>query len=246
MSTFAIRSALPDVPTALKAGPILIGALAASEVSLSFYSLPAVFPFHSGIALAGLVLAGIEFWPAIFFATLISYWWHDAPMILALTYSLGNSIQAVTGAYILQYVGFKASLRRMRDIFWLTIVALLASTIVPAVGFLGFELNAYLGGNPLPISVCASWVGHILSLLILAPFLIRWIAHPLFERSWREVVEIFAAMTTLIAIYGFIFFTAIEQINGITLVYLIFPPLFWIALRLGSRFMTLGLFMTSI
>jgi signal transduction histidine kinase/CheY-like chemotaxis protein len=239
------RITLPDWQTALKAGAIFLGVLVASEVSISFYALPSIFPFHSGVALAALILAGIEFWPAIFFATILSYWWHDAPAVLALTYALGNSIQAVTAAYILRYVGFRASLRRMRDIFSLTIVALLASTIVPAIGFLGFEINVWLGGQPLPISVGASWVGHILSLLILAPFLIRWIAHPLFERTWREVVEIIAAMTTLLAIYAFIFFTTVEQINGIPLVYLIFPPLFWIALRLGSRFMTLGLLATS-
>lgn len=215
------------------------------ELSFSLYEVPAVFPIHSGIALASLVLAGIQFWPAIFFASLLVYGLHDTSALIALTFTIGNVIQSVTGAYILRYVGFKASLRRMRDIFWLTIVALLASTIVPAVGMVGYSAQAWLGGPALPIPLGSWWVGHIMSLLILAPFLIRWIAHPLFDRTWKEIIEITIAMTTLMGVYGFLFFTTIEQINGIPLVYLIFPPLFWIALRLGSRFMTLGLFATS-
>lgn len=235
-----------DLRDVISAFIVFTGVFLGTELSFTFYSSPATFPFHSGIALASLVIAGIRFWPAIFFATLLSYSIHGTPMVLLLAYVLGNSIQAVTGASLLKYVGFKASLRRMRDIFWLTAVALAISTIVPSIGTMAYEVNQFLGGNPMPISVGSWWIGHVMSLLILAPFLIRWIAHPIFERTWREVVEIVTAMTLLFGVYAFLFFTPIEQINGIPLVYAIFPPLFWIALRLGSRFMTLALFGTSV
>jgi len=235
-----------DLRDVISAFIVFTGVFLGTELSFTFYSSPATFPFHSGIALASLVIAGIRFWPAIFFATLLSYSIHGTPMVLLLAYVLGNSIQAVTGASLLKYVGFKASLRRMRDIFWLTAVALAMSTIVPSIGTMAYEVNQFLGGNPMPISVGSWWIGHVMSLLILAPFLIRWIAHPIFERTWREVVEIVTAMTLLFGVYAFLFFTPIEQINGIPLVYTIFPPLFWIALRLGSRFMTLALFGTSV
>jgi signal transduction histidine kinase len=225
---------------------VFTGVFLGSELSFSFYSSPAIFPFHSGIALASLVIVGIRFWPAIFFAMLLSYSIHGTPAVLMLAYVIGNSIQAVTGSMLLKYVDFKASLRRMRDIFWLTAVALAMSTIVPSIGSVAYEINQSLGGNPMPISMGSWWIGHVMSLLILAPFLIRWIAHPMFSRTWRETVEILAAMTMVFSIYGFLFFTTIEQINGIPLVYMIFPPLFWIALRLGSRFMTLSLFGTSV
>lgn len=235
-----------DLRDVISAFIVFVGVFLGIELSFTFYSSPAIFPFHSGIALASLVIAGIRFWPAIFFATLLSYSIHGAPLVLLLAYVLGNSIQAVTGASLLKYVGFKASLRRMRDIFWLTAVALAMSTIVPSIGTIAYEVNQFLGGNPMPISVGSWWIGHVMSLLILSPFLIRWIAHPIFERTWREVAEIVTAMTLLFGVYAFLFFTPIEQINGIPLVYAIFPPLFWIALRLGSRFMTLALFGTSV
>jgi signal transduction histidine kinase/CheY-like chemotaxis protein len=231
--------------SALKAVAIFTAFVAASELAFTYSVFPAVFPVHSGVALAALVLAGAQFWPAIFFGALFSYWLHDTPAFLALSFALANAIQAVTATYILRYVAFRASLRRMRDIFWLTIVALLTSTIVPVIGFFAYEGYGYLGGTAIPIPVGAWWVGHLFSLLIVSPFLIRWLAHPLFDRTWKEVVEIIAAMTILLSVYVFLFFTTIEQINGVPLVYAIFPPLFWIALRLGSRFMTLSLFATS-
>lgn len=244
--TLSIQAPVFAWRTLFTATLIFLGFYIGSELSFSLYREPAVFAFHSGVALAALVLAGIEFWPAIFFAALFSYWKHDTPALLALTFALANSIQAVTGAYILRYVKFKASLRRMRDIFWLTSVALITSTIVPFAGSAGYELFNYLGGMPAPVSFGARWIGHMISLLIIAPFLIRWMAHPIFSRSWKEVVEIIGAMSVVLGVYAFLFFTTIEQINGVPLVYLIFPPLFWIALRLGSRFMTLALFSTSI
>lgn len=232
--------------TFFSAAAIFLGYLIGAELSYSLYESPAVFPVHSGVALAGIVLAGIQFWPAIFFAALISYWWHDLALFLALFYSLGNAIQAITGAYILRYIGFEPSLRRMRDILSITLVAISVSAIVPAMRFLAQDLYLFLGGEVTETSFGVWWVGHIFSLLIVAPFLIRWIARPLFKRDSRVVLESFVALGLLFTIYGFIFFTTIEQINGIPFIYLIFPPLFWIALRLGSRFMTLALFITSI
>ncbi|MFZ2555658.1 MAG: ATP-binding protein [Minisyncoccia bacterium] len=223
---------------------ILIG----YELSFALSSNPAVFPLHAGIALAGLVLVGAAYWPAIFFATLTSHFLHETPAFMTLAYALGNSIQALTAVYILLAIQFKPSLRRMRDIFGLTLVALTVSTIAPSVRFLAYEAHTYLGGTIAPsvASFGSLWVGHIFSLLIVSPFLIRWLAHPHFKRTKREVLEIVLAMLSLSAVFVFLFFTPIEQINGIPLVYAIFPPLFWIALRLGSRFMTLALFSMSL
>lgn len=236
-----------DSDVMLRGAILFIGILVGSELSFALSSNPAVFPLHAGIALAGLVLLGARFWPSIFFAILASHFLHDSPAFIALIYALGNSIQAITAAYILHSIRFKPSLRRMRDIFGLTLVALIVSAIVPAVRFAGYEIYQYFGGtfqSTAPFG--AWWVGHIFSLLIISPFLIRWLAHPRFKRTRAEVVEIVLAMTLLFSVFGFLFFTPIEQVNGIPLVYAIFPPLFWIALRLGSRFMTLGLFSMSL
>lgn len=218
-----------------------------SELSFVLSANPAIFPVHSGIAFAGLVLLGAQYWPGIFFASLASHFIHDTSAFLALAFALGNSIQALTAVYILRSFDFKPSLRRMRDIFSLTIVALIASTIVPSVAAAAYVVYGFLGGT-VPATVPSFdtfWIGHIFSLLIVSPFIIRWLAHPHFSRSRAEIIEIVFAMSLLFGVFIFLFFTPIEQVRGIPLVYMIFPPLLWIALRLGSRFMTLGLFSIS-
>ena len=224
---------------------LFLGYFLSAELAYVLYESPAVFPLHSGVALAGLVLIGIQFWPAVFFAALASYFYHDLTPFLSLMYTLGNAIQAITGATILRYIGFHSSLRRMRDILSLTLVALTVSAIAPAVRFVAQDLYPLMGGTVTETSFGVWWVGHMFSLLVITPFLIRWLGFPFFRRTWREVVEVSAALIIIIAIYAFLFFTTTEQINGIPFVYLIFPPLFWIALRGGSRFMTLALLLTS-
>jgi integral membrane sensor domain MASE1 len=76
----------------------------------------AVWP-PTGIALAALILYGSGLWPAIAIGAFLVNWWVGAPVLVAAGMALGNTLEAVVGAVVLERaVGFRPSLARLQDV----------------------------------------------------------------------------------------------------------------------------------
>jgi integral membrane sensor domain MASE1 len=94
--------------------------LAAATFGLSLDAVSgyaaAVWP-PTGIALAALILYGSGLWPAIAIGAFLVNWWVGAPVLVAAGMALGNTLEAVVGAVVLErVVGFRPSLARLQDV----------------------------------------------------------------------------------------------------------------------------------
>lgn len=219
--------------------------LGAAQLSIQLFTSPAVIVPTAGIALAGLVLEGITLWPALYAAAFLSLLLNGSsiPYLVALPFA--QTLQAIVGAYLLQKVGFDPLIRRLRDMFALIGVALTTSLIVPSFGIIVRYFSTGSASSTSGLTIGPWWTGHILSLLIVAPLLIRWLAEPRFKRRIPQIIEISLVLAVLLAIDYLLGWTKITQVGGISLVYFLLVPLFWLAIRIGPRFTILGLFLTS-
>src|SRR4029079_14974812 len=75
----------------------------------------------SGIALASLVLFGRRFWPAVALGARTARAPSGADALVAAGIAVGNTLEAVVGAYLLERVGFRASLDRVRHVLQLVV-----------------------------------------------------------------------------------------------------------------------------
>jgi integral membrane sensor domain MASE1 len=76
----------------------------------------AVWP-PTGIALAALILYGSGLWPAIAIGAFLVNWCVGVPVLVAAGMALGNTLEAVVGAAVLErVVGFRPSLARLQDV----------------------------------------------------------------------------------------------------------------------------------
>jgi two-component system CheB/CheR fusion protein len=80
---------------------------------------------------------------------------------------------------------------------------------------------------------------------VLAPLIIRWLAEPRFKRTIFQITEISLVFAVLIWLDYLLSWTTTNQIGGISLVYFLLVPLFWLAIRIGPRFTILALFVTT-
>ncbi len=231
--------------TLLKALALFVAFFVANEAAYAFSMPFAIFPVAAAVALVGLFFGGLEIAPAIFLAAITSYLMHGAPIFIGTILAAGNTLQALVGAYVLRRFRLDPLLRRVRDMFILIIVAVTASMIVPTVGIFAYDLSIWLGLGGNSVSWGTRWAGHLLSLLIVGPFLIRWFAKPTFSRTPAQWVETVAAFAFLATTDYFIFWTQTAQFRGITLAYALLVAFFWISIRLGPRFMTLAFFGTT-
>jgi signal transduction histidine kinase/CheY-like chemotaxis protein len=251
----AIRFWLPR-PTRRKliAGAILFFSyLIIAYIGGKLFVAPAVIVPAAGVAVAGLVLEGVSTWPAIYLAALALGLISDYSLFTLLILPIAQTLQALAAAFVLKELDFDPLMRRLRDMFSIIGMALTASVIVPTFGFFALYLNGLILGQPLLSTLTwgSWWTGQILSLLVVAPFIIRWVAEPYFYRLpvYRHparVAEILGVLTLILTLNWMMSFRGVIDLSGINLVYFLLVPLFWLAIRIGPRFTILGILATTI
>ncbi|MGD0589680.1 MAG: MASE1 domain-containing protein [Bacteroidota bacterium] len=106
----------------------------------------------TGIALAVMLVFGYKMWPGIFIGALLTNIATAETLPVALTISLGNTLEVLVGAYLLQrFVSFQNSMDRLRDVLGLL---LFGCTVSPAI-------SATIGVSTLGISGLMPWSEYI-------------------------------------------------------------------------------------
>lgn len=226
----------------------LAGALFIFYVLVFFLSsrvlpLSARFNPASAIALSTLYFSGIRLWPVVYIAALISQMITGSPLIAILLLPLIETIQATVGSWLLHRTHIDPLFRRYRDTFYFIVTIVGISAIGSTL-----EIIVHILHNDSDI-LAAGWRAYVATLfcfLILTPFLLRWFTKPRFSRTPIEIVETVGIFALLIGIDYTLFIRGTGVIASIPLMYFILVPLFWIALKLRPRFITLALVITSI
>lgn len=216
------------------------------RLTAAFSAAPGlVFP-AAGIALGGLFLEGFALWPFVLAASALGYLLSGATLVTIALMPFIHLLQALAGAWCLRKLRLDPLFRKPSDIFGFLIVAFAVSAIVPTLGTVVRLLNSSIYETPLTAVTWVSWYAGILaSIVIVAPFVIRWFAKPHFTRTLPQWIEIAVTLGFLSSLSYLVFWTDTGAVFGISLVYFLLIPLFWTALRLTPRFMTLSLLVMS-
>jgi signal transduction histidine kinase len=191
----------------------------------------------TGIAFAALLLLGLSRWPGVTFGVLLGSLLTGAPFSLALGMAVGNTLEALVGAFILQrFVKFHPAMDRIQDIAGLVIVALFATGISATVGASTLIVTGLAPSSAFASIWLTWWIGDLLGALVVTPFILAWS-----NTRWRipireRILEASLAFTLLGIVTGYVFiFQTRAGIYHQALLYLIFPFTIWTAVRFGQR-----------
>ena len=197
-------------------------------LSLAFETgnVTAVWP-PTGIALAALVLWGYRIWPGVALGAMLANGWTGVPLYAVLGITAGNTLEALAGAYLLRrVVGFRPSLERVRDVIALVALAGGLSTAISAtVGVTSLLLADEVIGDEFGPVWRTWWLGDLGGDVIVAPALLVAISHWPFNRAPGRPLEAVGLAALLAGVCLLVFSITTP------LIYLIFPPLIWAALR---------------
>jgi signal transduction histidine kinase len=221
---------------------LFLAYLIAAQAGVYLHTAPAIILPSAGIALGALLLEGIALWPAVTAALIVNYLMVGVSPISLVLLTLGNTLTPVVATYFLHRLGFSNYLRRLRDILLFFCVVPIASAITPILGMFALYLNTTLLHAPVSnVTGGAWWVGIITSNFIFALFIARWGVKPTFTRTRQELIEFSIAFAGLVVCSVLLYWTPYSSLYGISFVYILLIPLFWIALRSGPRFLSLML-----
>lgn len=188
----------------------------------------------TGIALAALLLIGWKVWPGIALGAFLANATANEPLATAAGIAVGNTLEAVSGAWLLGWVGCRLELDRLRDVMAFIVVSVAASTPLSAtIGVLSLCL-----GGVVPWTLYWSlwgvwWIGDMMGAIVVAPLFLAWapaLRGRVARRRAMESVAIAAAtsLTVLLVFAG----QPASWLRDYPLHYTVFPLVVIAALRL--------------
>ena len=201
-----------------------------------------VFWPQAGVALAGLLVLGIRYWPAIFAASMLALLRADLPdplpHPLPVGFALANTLGPVTGAFMLRRFGrFNMSLARIEDVSAFILRGAAIAAFVNATVATGIFLRTApnYAGQAVDLWFLR-WLSNAISILLVAPALLTWRRMPGSRWPLIRVGELALLVSVIVSVCVTVFTTrpALGLLNY-PLSYAPFPFIIWAALRFGPR-----------
>jgi len=199
-------------------------------------SATAVWP-PTGIALAALLLLGPRMWPAVAAGAFLVNVTTAGSVATSLGIALGNTLEALIGYWLVgRLTHGRAAFERPRRIFAFAAAVVPGAAVAATVGVASLMLGGFAPGAD-AAAIWITWaLGDITGALIVAPFLILWMAD---HRSLALRAQRIEAVALLLALVG----VALIVFGGLApaawrhypLSFLAIPPLLWAAVRFGRR-----------
>jgi len=185
----------------------------------------------TGIALAAFVLLRRSVWPGVAVAAfLVNLPISPDPLAAAVT-AAGNTAAPLVAATLLQWVGFRREIDRVRDATAVVfLAALLSMTVSATVGSLALVVSGTITGGDFWTAWTVWWTGDAMGVMVVAPFLLTLPLHREWIRtSWGRRLEAAALFVFLVAVSLFVTRAKVH------LLFVAIPLLGWAAWRFQQR-----------
>jgi integral membrane sensor domain MASE1 len=188
----------------------------------------------AGISLAALLLRGYRAWPGIFLGAFLLSVAITGSILISLPLALGNTLAVLLGAYLVnRYANGKNAFSKAPDVLrFVFFAAMLAPALCATWGVSLLCLGGFAKLTDLPQLWFVWWVGDMLGILFLTPFLVLSLGHRHRFLGLAEPLEITALITGLSIMCALNFgYQTMSWIPGNGLLFLCAPFLVWSALR---------------
>ncbi len=201
-------------------------------------SISPVWP-PTGVALAGLIILGPRYWPAILLGAFVANVTTPIPLGAALGIACGNTAEAALGAYLLRtrasgpfVLDDLGSVRRL-----VVVAAPLAALASGTIGVTSLFASRALGAEAFGPALLTWWAGDYLGALVVAPVLLAWGDRATSPLDRRAAFEILVVVSATLLVAGFVLggLVPLAFLRPADYPYLLFPFVIAAALRFGPR-----------
>lgn len=190
----------------------------------------------SGIALAAVLLYGWRMAPAVALGAFLANAGTGIPLAAAFSIAAGNSLEALTGAWLLARFHVDVGLRTRRDVLALIVLAAFFGTMTSAsVGVATLAAIGTVSPQHYGTAWVKWWLGDMMGMLVVAPPLLLWTREPLRAPAWAKVAEASCLLALLVIVTTRIFGSAdVGPTRYDAAPMAVFPFVIWGSLRFGQ------------
>jgi PAS domain S-box-containing protein len=190
----------------------------------------------SGIAIAGLLLFGRRFWPAVWLGAFVANATTSAPVWTAAGIATGNALEALGAAWALSRArGFDPALRRMWDAVSFILVVIFASAVIGAA--LGVAFLCLSALQPWSNFGTLWWhwtLGDAIGALVVAPAILATV-HSRSRLPRQQAIEIALLVLLVVAVTEIVFGEALARpLSTHPLEFVVFPLVITAAVQWGQ------------
>jgi signal transduction histidine kinase len=188
-----------------------------------------------GVGVAFLTVGGLAYWPGALAGDLLANDYSVLPLAGAFGQTVGNLAEVLVSAWLVRrLLQAGPPFRRSVDVGRLLLALAVGPALSAVVGPVSLALSGGITAHSLP-SVMRTWsLGDFCGVLVVVPLVLAWRRTPRRGRLLEGAA--------LLAAIGVV--SAVAANHGEPLTYLVFPLLWWTAVRLGVRGGTLGVLVT--
>ncbi len=227
---------------AVVAAVYYVGGRLGLQLAFVHQSASAVWP-PTGIALAALLVLGVQIWPAIAIAAFAVNLATSGLVVASLGIAAGNTLEALVGAYLVnRFAGGRDAFERAENVLRYTLYAgVIACSVSATIGISSLKLAGLTRGGSYGDIWLTWWMGDLGGALVLAPMLLLW------SRPWRidkkrtTLTEAVAVVLFAIAAIYVVFGPESPIAQGrFPVAYISILPAVWMAMRFGRRVTAIG------
>jgi signal transduction histidine kinase len=198
----------------------------------------AVWP-PTGIAFVAYVLFGYRAAAGVFLGAFLANASSDEPVGTALGIAVGNTLPGFVGVFsIRRWVGpLDRSLERLRDVLGVVVLgAGLACTVSATNGVANLAIAGIVPWSSYASVWWVWWAGDAMGVLLVAPFLLTWVASPRLHWVGARRIEL-ATLFGALAAVSYVAFSGhvVRTSPHSRFEYAVFPFIIWTAVRFGQR-----------
>jgi diguanylate cyclase (GGDEF)-like protein len=230
--------------------PIIRAAILAVYVAAGRFALQFAFfnPSASafwppaGIALASVVIFGLEVWPVILLGAFIVNVTTTGVVWTSALIGVGNTVEAlIAGALVMRFAGGRKAFQSVdSSLRAAALTGLVSTTVGASIGVVTLSLAGLAQWADFPYIWTTWWLGDLTGDLVFAPFILLWAAEPVVTNwrslRWLEAIEAVFLLVSLVGV-SLVVFAGLypSHIKTYPLEFLCGPWLLWAAFRFGRR-----------
>ncbi len=209
----------------------------------------------SGLALALLLLMGYRTWPAITIGSLIAHaliFLHvgielSSSAITALSLiAVSNTVESLFGYFLItRFVKTKNPFLKTSNVFIFLFIAIAMCFIGSSIGTSILTLSGLVQVSLWTPVFSSWWIGNVVSVLIVTPFIISWSAKLKFNITKQNIFEALAFIVAFVLVLLTMRIESIAPTIEKSFPFIIIPFLLWLGYRFSLRVTTTGILAVS-